>query len=302
MDPEEKIRRLKQAGRVRIKIQARSDREPPDLRLLWGDHWVKQDLAEAFAGLGLTVEDESPDVILHLFGSPPKKPLPEDTLNMVWVHSHPDEVTPENLKAFDKIFCASNDFISRMEAMGYRGLDFLPACTGKTPVEVPIQYDVIFLGNARGRRPDGRAAVRDLLEAGLPFKVWGNGWDKLLGPDYYGGRYWDYSRIGELYAAARITVNDHHPDMGREGFVSNKVFDVLASGGFVISEKNPGLAQIFGESVPEYGSAAELRDLVEYYLEDEDARQARQIEGRKIALSYTYQACARQLAGAFRPI
>ena len=104
---------------------------------------------------------------------------------------------------------------------------------------------MIFLGNARESRPDGRAIVGDMIRTGLDFKVWGNLWESILPPKNYGGRYWDYERLEELYASAKITLNDHHPDMEREGFVSNKVFDILASGGFVISGKNKGLAPIF---------------------------------------------------------
>ena len=40
---------------------------------------------------------------IHLFGSPAKD-FDEHALNMVWLYSHPDMVTIENLRQFDYIF------------------------------------------------------------------------------------------------------------------------------------------------------------------------------------------------------
>jgi len=76
--------------------------------------------------------------------------------------------------------------------------------------------------------------------------------------------------------------------MEREGFVSNKVFDILASGGFVISGKNKGLALLFEDSVPEYESAEHLKEIVEYYLDHPEERQRLMAKGLKIARTHTY--------------
>jgi spore maturation protein CgeB len=172
--------------------------------------------------------------------------------------------------------------------MGYFNVELMPACTSKTPVQVPIEHDMIFLGNARGSRPDGRAIVGDMISTGLDFKVWGNLWESILPKEHYGGRYWDYGRLAELYASAKITLNDHHPDMEREGFVSNKVFDIIASGGFVISGKNKGLTPLFDDSVPEYESAEHLKEIVEYYLDHPEERQRLMAKGLRIARTHTY--------------
>jgi spore maturation protein CgeB len=144
--------------------------------------------------------------------------------------------------------------------------------------------------------------VRDLRETTHDFKVWGNLWKELLPDKHYGGKYWDYEKLEELYASARITMNDHHPDMAREGFVSNKMFDILASGGFVISDKNIGIEKIFGRAVPQYESTEQLQELVAFYLENPIEREKLMIEGRKIALSNTYKNRAAQLVRDFLPI
>jgi spore maturation protein CgeB len=293
----DKIKRLrKKKGTISVGVHTRSDRETdPQTRMLWGDHWVRQKLEKEISGLGFDQGRNNPDINIHLFGSPVKD-YDERALNMVWLYSHPDMVTIENLRQFDYIFCASLHFLKKLRVIGYLNVEFMPACTSKIPVPAPIEHDIIFLGNARGNRPDGRAIVGDMMRTGLDFKVWGNLWESILPKKYYGGRYWEYGRLEELYASAKITLNDHHPDMEREGFVSNKVFDILASGGFVISGKNRGLAPIFNDSVPEYESAEHLKELVEYYLVNPEKRQCLMEKGLKIAKTHTYAERAIQFA------
>lgn len=285
----DKIERLrKKKGSVSVGVHTHSDRETdPKMRLLWGDHWVRRELEKELSGLGFDQGRKNPDMNIHLFGSPAKD-FDELALNMVWLHSHPDMVTIENLRQFDYIFCASSHFLPKLRAMGYLNVEFMPACTSKTPVQAQIEHNLIFLGNARESRHDGRAIVGDMISTGLDFKVWGNLWESILPKKNYGGRYWEYERLEELYASAKITLNDHHPDMEREGFVSNKVFDILASGGFVISGKNKGLAPIFEDAVPEYESSEHLKEIVEYYLDNPEERQRLMAKGLKIARTHTY--------------
>ncbi len=286
MDKVERLRKKKRT--ITVGVHTRSDREPdPKMRLLWGDHWVRQELEKELSGLGFDQGRNNPDINIHLFGSPAKD-FDEHALNMVWLYSHPDMVTIENLRQFDYIFCASSHFLPKLSAMGYLNVELMPACTSKTPVQAPIEHDMIFLGNARESRPDGRAIVGDMIRTGLDFKVWGNLWESILPKKNYGGRYWDYGRLEELYASAKITLTDHHPDMEREGFVSNKVFDILASGGFVISGKNKGLAPLFEDSVPEYESSEHLKEVVKYYLDNPEERQRLMAKGLKIARTHIY--------------
>jgi len=278
---------------VRVYIQSRSDRDLDEARrLMWGDHWVKRELGLALSRLGLAVAEEpDPEIeaVIHLFGSPPRKFSPSRARRLVWLYSHPDQVNAKNLKSFEHIFCASPFFVPHLKALGYDRVSVLMACTAKKLVNAPLRHDLLFLGNARKDVPGGRAVVQDLGPTRHDFKVWGNRWEKLLPARYYGGPYWDYQRLEELYASARITLTDHHPDMAREGFVSNKVFDVLASGGFVISDENRGLGPLFGEAVPEYTSPEHLRDLVDFYLTREEERCRLMLLGRRIALAHTYQ-------------
>jgi spore maturation protein CgeB len=183
--------------------------------------------------------------------------------------------------------------------MGYQNVESMPACTSKQPLDLPIEYDVVFVGNARTRRADGRSVVSDMGQTEFNFKVWGHLWDNLLPKKYYGGKYWDYQDLQKLYASSLITLNDHHHDMAREGFVSNKIFDILASGGFALSQYNAGIEGIFEDSVPQYESAEQLQDLVKFYMHSIKERRRLMLKGRRIALSHTYQKRAIQMTKDF---
>ena len=287
--------------RIRIAVQSPSDRDSDESRrLLWGDHWVKYELVREFNRMGLLVVEREPDVILHLFGSPAKK-LPAHTYNVVWLYSHPDQVNAHNLRQFDIIFSASPDFMVKLHDMGYTNVEVMIPSTSKRPSKENIRQDIVFLGNARSRRPGGRSVVRDLAQLSYDFKVWGNLWERIIPKKHYGGRHWDYRELDKLYASARITPTDHHPDMAREGFVSNKVFDILASGGFAISDRNKGIEGIFGDAVPQYESAQHLQELLGFYLNNPPRREELMFKGRKIALANTYKDRASRIVRGFWP-
>ena len=288
-----------QKQEVRIRVVSPSDFDTDSSRrILWGDHWVKYELEREFKNLGLSVVENDPDVILYLFGIPVSS-LPQKTYNMVWLYSHPDMVTPQNLRDFDKIFCLSSSYINKLRAMGYDDVELMIGATSKRPIKTEKKYDIVFVGNPRG--PKGRQIITDIGEVPYNFKVWGNGWEQILPPKYIGGRYFDNQKLGELYASSLISINDHHPDMAREGFVAVKIFDILASGGFAISDKNTGIPEIFGNAVPQYESPQHLRELLDFYIAHPAERLNLMDKGRKIALSHTYRERTEQFVKNLKP-
>jgi len=265
-------------------------------RKQWADYWIKRELEQQFTSLGLQVVEESPDITLHLFGIPLRK-LPENTRNIVWVYSHPDLVTPANLRGYDKIFTKSEAHASKLRAMGYENVSVLVGATGHTLVECEemfMERDIAFVGNARR---NGRKIISDIGDTPYNLKVWGRGWEKLLLAKYRGGRYFPNEKLNTLYASSRISVCDHHADMAREAFISVRLLDILASGGFAISDQNAAIEGIFGDTVPQYRDPEHLRELLEHYINDPDARRELAERGRKIALRYTWNKAARQLLG-----
>ena len=253
-------------------------------RLQDGDYWVKYELIKAFGEMGCTVTDVQPDIIINLVGAPTK--LPKSAFKIAWIYSHPDTINEDVLRQYDKIFCLSSAFIPKINQMGFEA-ELMIGATAKLPVQSKINYDVVFVGNLRGVQ-GGRRIVQDMGQTPYNFKVWGKGWENILPERYYGGPYFDNQRLDELYCSSLITLNDHHEDMSREGFVAVRVFDILASGGFCISDKNSGIEEIFGDSVPQYESAQHLRELIDFYINHPDERSRLMEEGREIARSHTW--------------
>jgi len=292
----EKVRRLKESSSElllhrRVAITCVSDfGQNLYTRLQDGDYWVKYELIKAFGEMGCVVTDLYPDIVINLVGAPTK--LPKSAYKIAWVYSHPDKVNEKVLRQYDKIFCLSSAFIPKISQMGFEA-ELMIGATAKLPVQSKIEYDVVFVGNVRGVQ-GGRRIVHDMGQTPYNFKVWGKGWERILPERYYGGPYFDNQRLGELYCSSLITLNDHHEDMSREGFVAVRIFDILASGGFCISDKNSGIEEIFGDSVPQYESAQHLRELIDFYMNRPDERLELMEKGKKIALSHSWQERAEQ--------
>jgi hypothetical protein len=274
-----------------ITIIASSDGKPEFEQVKWGDYWVKHELSEEFRKLGYTINEVNPNIIIHLLGSPIK--LPKNTFNIAWIYSHPDWINPSSLKQYDKIFCLSSSFAKKIKEWGFDAELMLGATNKIPPQDSDIKYDIIFIGNTRPSQ-NGRKIIGDLLPTPHNLKIWGKGWKEILPEKYYGGEYINYLSLNKLYGSSLITLNDHHQDMAREGFVSVRVFDILASGGFCISDENSGIKEIFGDTVPQYESSEHLKELINFYINNTEKRLELMEKGRKIALSHTWNNRAKQ--------
>jgi spore maturation protein CgeB len=99
-----------------------------------------------------------------------------------------------------------------------------------------------------------------------------------------------------VYSSAGVVLNDHWRTMLTWGFVSNRLFDVLACDVPVISDAVDGVDELFDGAVLEYRTPAELRALVDEVLADPTHARQRVERGRKAVLaSHTLDHRARQL-------
>ena len=284
---------------MKIDIQSFAEREHDLLeRRKWGDFWVQKHLEIEFELLGCEVGPG--DCLLYLYGLP--MPVRPARRKIAWVYSHPDRCDFDFLKQFDKVYCLSDFFAPELEKHGIHA-EIMLGATNRAPVSVPIQHDIVFVGNSRANV--GRAIINDLyaghLENPLPYSVeiWGWGWDKH---PWYAGPYYPNEELGRLYASSAISLNDHHTDMSRWGFVAVKLFDILASGGFALSDTNRGIFPLFGERVPQYKSKRELRALVDHYMGHPETRAKTVAGGVQIATTCSWKLRAETLMRAFEEL
>lgn len=122
------------------------------------------------------------------------------TANLLWVISHPEQVTVEEASAYDAVFAASTIWATqRTKDWGFPVVPLLQ-CTDITRfhpglAEPDTGPRILFVGNSRGVF---RPAVAAAVEAGTPLTIYGSGWDDRV--QTAGDRVANES-LGALYAS-----------------------------------------------------------------------------------------------------
>jgi hypothetical protein len=235
------------------------------------------------------------DVLLALRGRPLPAPDPS-RLNLIWLISHPEEASVAELNRYDRVLVASRSHAERLREQIEPPVEPLlqftdPALFHPAP-DAAAKHELAFVGNWRGVY---RRIVWDAIEAGRPPALYGEGWD-LLAPEHAVAERVPHAELGRLYSSCEILLCDHWDDMRRHGFVSNRVFDALACGTFVLADDNPALAAELPGAVPTYSSPDELGELIDRYLADPEARRKMVERGRALVLAeHTAERRAEQL-------
>ena len=244
----------------------------------WGDTHFARSLAAALTRLGQEVvidfrEAHSrptaylDDVSLVIRGLDRWEPTTAG-VSMVWVISHPELVTAAELRSFDLAFAASTSWAETTSARWGVHVRPLLQCTDAQRFRADNQEpgeDILFVGKSRDVP---RPVVMAPIGAGIDVKVYGPDWGRFLAPDQIAGSYVANDELSDFYARAGVVLNDHWEDMRREGFISNRVFDVVASGGRVLSDDVEGLGEIFGDAVRTFSSPSQLIEILRNGLDD----------------------------------
>ena len=198
------------------------------------------------------------DIILTLRGLTKYIPDP-DQLNIMWLISHPNEITISELELFDHVFVASTKFAREIGKKTSVDIKVLNQCTDPEmfyPLQNPAkEYDLLFVGNSRNIF---RQILRDLLPTPFNLKVFGWGWAQFLDTELLGGTLIPNSQLNNIYNQTKILLNDHWQDMKVNGFISNRIYDGVASGSVIVSDKISELESLFPESVFCYETKEEL--------------------------------------------
>lgn len=244
-------------------------------RAHWGDYHFADALAAELRKIGYAARvdcretwhsgmADTDDAVLVLRGLLPYKPKMHQ-YNMLWLISHPNDVSTTELLEYDQVYCASA-YHSELLADSCRvPVSFLPQCvdTGRfhfIPERVNTKPDrVLFVGNSRGVFRD---SVRWAVEKNLDIDVYGNGWEPFLKDNRLKGRLIPNEVLAEAYAASKYVLCDHWEDMKRLGYVSNRVFDVLAVGGKILVDDVRGLAELIPSGYEVFDNADTYRKLV----------------------------------------
>lgn len=241
----------------------------------WGDTHFAVSLARALGRLGQIVQIDrrntrdrasrrEDDVVLTLRGLEQVAPQP-GPLNLLWVISHPEDVTGAEASSYDQVFAASPQWALARSAEWDLPITPLLQCTdveffhpGRTLTTAG--EDVVFIGNAR--RGFRRPVVEWTVEAGADLHLYGTGWEQTPVASHLVATEVPNDEVGAHYATARIVLNDHWDDMRRAGFISNRLFDAVACGARVLSDPIDGAADLFDGCVVSCDSAEEVRTVL----------------------------------------
>ena len=262
----------------------------------WGDLPFGRALQRALARQGwsstLHVYDERDgaaarraDVALHVFGA--RAPEPHDGQpSLLWVISHPDRISTRIADRYPVVFAGSDLFAALLAERTTATVVPLHQATDPDrfyPDPKGPEHGILFVGSSRGFR---RRILADLAGTAHEVAVYGGGWTpELLAPHRLTGEWIPNDRLREWYSSAGIVLCDHYDEMRDEGFISNRAYDALASGAFVISDRVPGIEREFGQGLVTYGDPAELQTLVDTYLGDPDRRRREAAIGRQTVLA-----------------
>lgn len=215
-------------------------------------------------------EGQDYDIAIVFRGLSKYEPQPHQ-INIMWNISHPDMVTNDEYASYDKVFIASSYWTDQISKKISSSVDTMLQCTDVGRFREPNEEDkkkyhkqLLFVGNSRGSL---RKVIEDLLPTNLDLSVYGKNWNKLIPKKYLKGKYIRNDELHKYYGSADILLNDHWDDMRVKGFVSNRIFDGLASGAFIISDNVQDMGRI-KDFVQTYKTREELNDSISYYLKN----------------------------------
>ena len=282
---------------------ARRDERAPRIAILcpapnaamayrWGDFHFAESLVAAFEKLGARAEicladswdalavrplGDAPDVTLLLRGVL-AAPRMGCAVRLMWMLSHPDRVSSEEMAGYDHVFIASTSHAEKLRPQLQDRVSPLLQCSdpqrfgvvpSQSAVKIPA-HSLLFVGNSRRSE---RWVVLAAVDKGHTPAIYGAEWENTPLEAYVWGETIPNRELGHWYAKAQIVLNDHWPDMARNGFISNRLFDVAMAGAFPISDRIQG-AEVFCGNLVQVGTPDELDQAIRHYRADPAARQA----------------------------
>ncbi len=266
-----------------------------------GDFFLADDLKAGFEKLGYTVEyrfrEDYDDLklgnvgnVLYFKGYYNFEHLPavkDDGRKRVLYLYYVEGLNLEILNEVDVVASASKRFVNDVVIPRGKAAVFVPQFTNPerfkpARAEADKAYPVLFVGS--NHSGFGRKSVDYALLANAPLSVFGKFWEKSLTSEVLKGQYIDNAELNRYYTNAGIVLNDHREDMVFYGFVSNRIYDVTASGGFVLTDYLPEIAEMYGDSIATYRDYYDFKEKLVYYQHHPEERKAMAAKAREITL------------------
>ncbi|WP_026495976.1 CgeB family protein [Butyrivibrio sp. WCD3002] len=287
----------------------------------WGDYHYANSLKKSFEKLGykanvLFIDDWNKEstakTVIVLRGKRPYfRSASSDGKRLIyWNISHPADVNPLELNQADYVFFASELMKSKFEDRIDSPCGVLMQCTDPSVMSLPESGDtlkpkhspqLLFVGNSRHIF---RSILKDLLPTTHELQVYGRHWEDFPEvKEHVVSEYIPNEEVARAYHDAAILLNDHWDDMREYGIISNRIFDALTAGAFIISDDVPGIREAFEGTVVTYTDRDDLAKKIDYYLEHLDERDSLAKRGKElISQKHTFDARANEIIKALEHI
>jgi spore maturation protein CgeB len=196
----------------------------------------------------------------------------------------------EDARIYDVYFCAHrhgyDPRADRIHPLPVYGMDYaryrnLYAGGGRT-----YNHDVVLVGGHNARREQLLGGLTD-----LPLEIYGK-WGKRarhgspLRHQLKARGIWGEALV-RLYNTSKIVLNITNWDPARYPALNQRVFDVPATGAFLLTDYSPELEELYrvGEEIVCYRDVEELRDKARHYLAHDAERSAIARRGYERALT-----------------
>lgn len=261
------------AMQLRFAIKIGTPRE--DVKEEWGDYHFALGLKRALTRLGHTVRIDclnrwegdhclGDDVVIVLRGLSQYEPKPHQ-VNLMWNISHPDAVSKAEYELYDHVFVASERYAKELSAMLEVPVSPLLQCTDpeifNPDVEPLLECPgYLFVGNSRNVY---REVVKYCIELDVPIEIHGTRWEGFVPGRLIKSTNIPNKFLGRYYKSSNVILNDHWRNMRDNGFISNRLFDALATGACVITDYVEGMQEIFGLGILTFASRDDFRRAIE---------------------------------------
>lgn len=272
----------------------------------WGDFHFAKDLAESLKNLrkstkivlrGDSKKYQDGAVFLNLRGLLPIKP-PKNTFNILWVISHPDQLSKREIRKYDLVFAASEFWASKMSEKTGKPIGVLLQAMNPLKFYPDLAEDkvqrsgIVFVGNTKNR---SRKIVQDVISLGYEVKVYGNGWSDILNNAHVISDQVKNEHLPKIYREAKIVLNDQWKDMSKLGFISNRVIEAISSGAICLSHE---IENINSSAIPNFVAYRNLDEL-KVHLEDIFGGKHQMRSASKFQKEFNFDARAKALVKNF---
>lgn len=257
---------------------------------LWGETFFANGLASALARKGHNVtfslrQEWNNEDINHGVDIILRKPTVRYTPKfgrpaLIWVLYGGDDLHDDEIESASHIFVASNLKAASLQKQ-YGTEKVTPLLQAfdsdrMSPDGPCIKSRVLYVGNDYAQNL--RRSVELALKFGVDIDLYGRWWRGSDAKRFLRAKFVENSKLASYYRGAQVVLNDHVHGMGTEGFVSNRVFDVLATGTPIVSDTILGLPSDMSDWVSTYSQDSEFPTLIEAACNESSARVAERVE------------------------